>query len=282
MTRREMIAAAPLAAAAAQTPNPRVTKIVRYTRGNGNPAYGILSADGASIAPIVGNDIFKDQYATARIFLPTSAVKLLYPIVPGKILAVGRNYRSHAGENVPPKPEIFYKPLSCLQSPGEPIVIPSDAKNVHYEGELVVVVGKRLRNAAKEEAAAAIFGVTCGNDVSERDWQGGKDKDMQWWRAKGADTFGPLGPAIVKGLDYSNVLLTTKVNGQVKQQQSTKDLIFDCPTCLSFISKYVTLEPGDLVYTGTPGTTSKMAPGDVCEVEIEGIGILKNPVKAQA
>ncbi len=148
----------------------------------------------------------------------------------------------------------------------------------HLRQEYICVAVAR----GEEEAASAIFGVTCGNDVSERDWQGGKDKDMQWWRAKGADTFGPLGPAIVKGLDYSNVLLTTKVNGQVKQQQSTKDLIFDCPTCLSFISKYVTLEPGDLIYTGTPGTTSKMAPGDVCEVEIEGIGVLKNPIKAQA
>lgn len=279
MTRREIIAA-PMAAAA-QTNTPRPTKIVRFERG-GTISYGILSDNGESIAPIVGNDIFRDQYPTARMYVPVSAVKMLYPIVPTKVLAVGRNYRSHAGENVPPKPEIFYKPLSCLQHPGGPIIIPADAKNVHFEGELVVVVGKRLRNASKEEAAAGIFGVTCGNDVSERDWQGGKEKDMQWWRAKGADTFGPLGPAIVKGLNYSNLMLTTKVNGQVKQKQSTKDLIFDCPTCVSFVSKYVTLEPGDLIYTGTPGTTSRMVSGDVCEIEIEGIGVLKNPIKAAA
>jgi len=280
MTRREAIAAglSPLAAQA-QNAKPKATKIVRFER-SGRTSFGILSEAGDSIAPIVGDNIFQENYATSRIFLPTSAVKLLCPIAPPKIIAVGRNYRSHAGENVPKRPEMFYKPTSCLQSSGEPIILPGDSGNVHFEGELVVVVGKRLKNASVEEAKAAILGVTCGNDVSERDWQNGSDKDMQWWRAKGADTFGPLGPALVKGLDYSNLMLTTRLNGQVKQQQSTKDLIFDCPTCLSFISKYVTLEPGDAVYTGTPGATAKMKAGDVVEVEIEGVGILKNPVKA--
>ncbi len=279
MTRRQWIATSTATLAAAQTPSATPTKIVRYQRGS-EIAFGILSPDGKSIAPIVGNDLFREQYATNRMFLPVSAVKLLYPIVPPKVIAVGRNYRSHAGENVPPKPEMFFKPNTCLQHPGDPIVIPPDAKNVHFEGELVVILNKRLKNATREEAAAAILGVTCGNDVSERDWQGGKEKDMQWWRAKGADTFGPLGPAIVKGIDYSNLMLTTRVNGQVRQQQSTKDLIFDCPTCLSFISRYVTLEPGDLVYTGTPGQTSRIQPGDVVEVEIEGVGVLRNPVVA--
>jgi 2-keto-4-pentenoate hydratase/2-oxohepta-3-ene-1,7-dioic acid hydratase in catechol pathway len=123
-----------------------------------------------------------------------------------------------------------------------------------------------------------VFGVTCGNDVSERDWQSGAAKDLQWWRAKGADTFAPLGPCVVTGLDYGNLLLTTRVNGQVVQQQYTSDLLFDIPTVVSFISQFVTLEPGDLIYTGTPGSTSKLNPGDVVEVEIEGIGVLRNPV----
>lgn len=276
MTRREALVST--AGIALQAQAPKLTKLVRYDRG-GAISHGVLSNDGKSIAPIAGS-IFKEPYVSPRIYLPVESVKLLSPIVPPKALAVGRNYRSHAGENVPSRPEIFYKPITCLQNPGDPIVIPSDAKNVHFEGELVVVIGKPLRNASKEESAAAIFGITCGNDVSERDWQNGKDKDMQWWRAKGADTFGPMGLAIVRGLDYANLMLTTRVNGAVKQQQSTKDLIFDCPTIVSFVSKYVALEQGDVIFTGTPGTTSAMKPGDVCEIEIEGIGILKNPVTA--
>ncbi|MCX6591200.1 MAG: fumarylacetoacetate hydrolase family protein [Acidobacteria bacterium] len=280
MTRRELMAAsvasAGLAAQVTAQTN-KIEKIVRFERG-GKVSYGLLNGD--QVTPIVGTDIFKPVLATAKTSVPLSSVKLLYPIAPPKIVAVGRNYKSHAGENAPPKPEMFFKPNTCLQHPGDPIIVPSDSKNLHYEGELVLVMGKKLRNASKAEAAAAIFGVTCGNDVSERDWQGGKDKDMQWWRAKGADTFGPLGPWIVKGLDPGNLMLTTRLNGKVVQQQSTKDLLFDCATCISFISKYVTLEQGDVIYTGTPGTTAKMAPGDVCEVEIEGIGVLRNPLKA--
>jgi 2-keto-4-pentenoate hydratase/2-oxohepta-3-ene-1,7-dioic acid hydratase in catechol pathway len=276
MTRRTF-ALSP-AAFSLQAQAPKITKIVRYDRG-GTISHGVLSNDGKSIAPIAGS-IFQEPYRSPRIYVPVESVKLLYPIVPPKTLAVGRNYKSHAGANVPSRPEIFYKPGTSLQNPGDPIVIPPDAKNVHFEGELVVVIGKRLSRASVEEAREGIFGVTCGNDVSERDWQGGPDKDMQWWRAKGADTFGPMGPAIVRGLDYSNLMLTTRVNGEVKQQQSTKDLIFDCPTIVSFVSKYVALEQGDVVFTGTPGTTSAMKPGDVCEIEIEGVGVLKNPVKS--
>lgn len=276
MTRRDF--ALYPAALSLQAQAPKVTKLVRYDRG-GAISHGVLSNDGKSITPIAGS-IFQEPYRSPRIYVPVDAVKLLYPIVPPKALAVGRNYRSHAGANVPSRPEIFYKPLSCLQNPGDPIVIPKDAKNVHFEGELVIVIGKRVSKASPAEAREAIFGVTCGNDVSERDWQGGADKDMQWWRAKGADTFGPMGPAIVRGIDYGNLMLTTRVNGEVKQQQSTKDLIFDCPTIVSFVSQYVTLEQGDVIFTGTPGTTSAMKPGDICEVEIEGIGVLKNPVKS--
>ena len=119
--------------------------------------------------------------------------------------------------------------MSCLQDPDGPIVIPRDAVNVHYEGELVIVMGRRAQGASREEAAAAIFGVTCGNDVSERDWQHGANKDLQWWRAKGADTFGPLGPSIVTGVDFSNLLLQTRLNGEVVQKQFTSDLMFDGP-----------------------------------------------------
>jgi 2-keto-4-pentenoate hydratase/2-oxohepta-3-ene-1,7-dioic acid hydratase in catechol pathway len=144
---------------------------------------------------------------------------------------------------------------------------------------MVVVVGRQLRNASNEEAAAAIFGVSCGNDVSDRSWQHGEKKDLQWWRAKGSDTFAPLGPAIVSGVDYGKLLLQTRINGETVQKQYTSDLIFDIPTVLSWISGWVTLLPGDLVYTGTPGNTRKMSPGDVVEVELENVGVLSNPVR---
>jgi 2-keto-4-pentenoate hydratase/2-oxohepta-3-ene-1,7-dioic acid hydratase in catechol pathway len=175
-------------------------------------------------------------------------------------------------------PGDLYKPTSSLASPGDPIRFPPGARNVHYEGELVLVMGRRVKNASPEEARAAIFGITCGNDVSEREWQSGPDKDLQWWRAKGADTFSPLGPAIVTDADYANLWLQTRLNGEVVQRQSTADLIFDCPTIVSWISRAVTLEAGDVIYTGTPGTTRAMQPGDIVEVELEGVGVLRNPV----
>ncbi len=136
----------------------------------------------------------------------------------------------------------------------------------------------RYVNVSTQEARAAIFGVTCGNDVSERDWQHGPHKDLQWWRAKGADTFGPLGSAIAAGVDYSDLLLETRINSETVEKQSTSDLLFDCPAIVSYVSRWVTLQPGDVIYTGTPGSTRKMNRGDIVEVEIEKIGVLRNPV----
>jgi 2-keto-4-pentenoate hydratase/2-oxohepta-3-ene-1,7-dioic acid hydratase in catechol pathway len=142
-----------------------------------------------------------------------------------------------------------------------------------------VVIGRRARNVPKADAASYVFGVTAGNDVSERQWQNGPDKDIQWWRAKGADTFGPMGPYVVTGIDYGNLMIETRLNGKTMQKDSTKSLIFDVPAMVSFASKYVTLEPGDCIFTGTPGRTSPMKDGDVCEVHLESVGVLKNPVK---
>lgn len=253
-----------------------MTSYVRYHH-NGRIAYGIREED--SIRELEG-DLFSGKptgnSVTAR------EVKLLVPLTPGKILCVGRNYRSHLETRpAPVKPEVFYKPISCLQNPEDPIVYPSEATDLHYEGELVVVIGKRLRNASVEEATAGIFGVTSGNDVSEREWQAGKEKDLQWWRAKGCDTFGPLGPAVVTGLNYSNLRVQTRLNGEVVQDQPTADLMFPCPLIVSFISQYLTLEQGDVIFTGTPGITRPMKPGDVVEVEVEGVGVLRSPVVAQ-
>ncbi len=249
-------------------------KLVRFQHGQ-TTAYGVLDGDG--VQPIEG-DLFGSQ-KPAGATLPLSEVKLLFPVKPPKIFAVGLNYKSHLGDRpAPAQPEIFYKPVTALQNPGDPIVTPPQSKNMHFEGEIVAVIGKRATRIPVDEAPAAILGVTCGNDVSERDWQGGAAKDLQWWRAKGADTFAPLGPCVVTGLDYSNLLLTTRLNGQVVQQQYASDLLFNIPAVVSFISQWVTLEPGDLIFTGTPGSTSKLNPGDVVEVEIEGIGVLRNPV----
>ncbi len=188
------------------------------------------------------------------------------------------NFRSHLGNRpVPQKPELFWKPVSALLDPGEAIRIPADAKTVHSEGELVLVIGRKVKGVSRAEAEACIFGYTCGNDVSEREWQ---RADLQWWRAKGADTFAPLGPAIAAGLDWRRSRLETRINGTVQQSQILSDLIFDPPEIVSHASRAVTLLPGDVIYTGTPGTTGAIRPGDVVEVEIEGIGCLSNPVAA--
>lgn len=252
-----------------------MTKYIRY-ENNGRTAYGSL--DGETVEEIRG-DLFGSREKTGTKH-SLSDVKLLYPCEPTKILAVGLNYRSHLGaRKAPEHPEMFYKPVSALQNPGDPIVIPRDATNVHFEGEIVAVIGKTVKHVSPEEAEHAIFGVTCGNDVSEREWQHGATlKDLQWWRAKGSDTFAPLGPAIVTGIDYGNLLLQTRVNGEVVQKQYTSDLLFSLPAIVSWISRWVTLQPGDVVYTGTPGSTSKLKPGDVVEVEIDRIGVLRNPV----
>ena len=252
-----------------------ITRYVRFRRGSVT-SYGSL--DGDAVKELRGN-LFSNPQPTGQTF-KLSDVKLLYPCQPPKVLAVGLNYKSHLGSApVPVNPEIFYKPVSALQNPGDPIVLPKDSTVVHYEGELVLVIGKRVRNASIEESRTAIFGVTCGNDVSERAWQNGPRKDLQWWRAKGSDTFAPLGPAIVSGVDYGELLLETRMNGETIQKQYTSDLIFDVAAVLSWISGWVTLLPGDLVYTGTPGNTRRMSPGDVIEVELDHVGILRNPVE---
>lgn len=260
-----------------------ISRFVRYRDASGAPSWGL--ADGDTVRQLSAAP-YLDHQATGHA-APLASVTLLAPAQPPKIFAIGRNYKSHLGTRpAPAQPEVFYKPITCLQNPGGPIVIPAGAENLHYEGELVLVIGRRLTKGTPAHAADAIFGVTCGNDVSERFWQnggeGGAGKDLQWWRAKGSDTFGPCGPLLVRGLDYANLQLTTRLNGEIVQQQTTADLLFDSITIVSYISQNVTLQPGDLIYTGTPGTTKKLKPGDVVSVEIEGIGTLTNPVAAAA
>ncbi len=254
-------------------------KYVRYEH-QGKTSYGLLEGD--SIQEIEGG-LFGDHTPTGKT-VALADVKLRYPLDPPKVLCVGLNYQSHLGERPKPsKPEIFYKPPTALQDPGGPIIVPEGSKDLHFEAELVVVIGKQARNVSPEQAADCIFGYTCGNDVSDRNWQHGSkgDKqDVQWWRAKGSDTFGPLGPAVVVGLDYAKSRIQCRLNGEVKQTQLLSDLIFKPEDVVSFASQYITLVPGDVIYTGTPGSTSPMKPGDTVEIDIEGIGVLSNPVVA--
>ena len=246
-----------------------VTKFVRYSAQN-QISYGIL--DGEVISELKG-DLFANPTRTGRS-LKLPDVKLLPPCDPKKVIAVGLNYKSHIGTQAPAAyPGLFAKYPTSIIAHGDEIVIPPDATNVHYEGELVVVIGKRAKSVPVESAKSHVFGVTAGNDVSERGWQ---KADLQWFRAKATDTFGPMGPAIVTGLNYDDLLLETKLNGEVVQSQRTKDLIFDVAAIVSYVSKYVTLEPGDVIFTGTPGTTRAFKVGDTIEVVIEGIGTLRN------
>lgn len=258
--------ALPMTSLAAQ-----VTRYVRYTSG-GTTAFGML--EGQSIRELRGS-LFASPTPTGKT-LRLADVRLLAPVVPGKVIAVGLNYITHLGERPSATyPGLFAKLPTSIVGPEADVIYPADATNLHFEGELVVVIGKTAKDVSAADAPKYVFGVTAGNDISERDWQ---RSDLQWFRAKASDTFGPLGPMIVTGLNYGDLLLQTRVNGEVMQSQRTKDLIFDVPTIVSYVSRYVTLEPGDVIYTGTPGTTKPMKPGDVVEVEIEGIGVLRNKI----
>jgi len=247
------------------------TKYVRYTH-EGQESYGILEGD--TVRELVG-DIFSAPTLSGKT-LKLSEVHLLAPCKPTKVIAVGLNYRSHIGNRpVPEYPGLFAKYPSSIIGQEENIVMPSDATDLHYEGELVIVIGKKAKNISVSKAPNYIFGVTAGNDVSERKWQ---QADLQWLRAKASDTFGPVGPAIVTGLNYNDLLLQTRLNGELRQSERTKDLVYNVEAIVSYISHYVTLFPGDLIFTGTPGTTKAMKPNDIVEIELEGVGILRNKV----
>jgi 2-keto-4-pentenoate hydratase/2-oxohepta-3-ene-1,7-dioic acid hydratase in catechol pathway len=203
-------------------------------------------------------------------------------LAPGKIVGVGRNYARHAaelGHPVPDEPILFLKPPSSLVGDGEAIVLPPESERVEHEAEIAVVVGSRLARATEAEALRAIAGVTCANDVTARDLQ---RRDGQWTRAKGFDTFCPAGPRVVP-LDaggLGRLVVRCRVNGEIRQQGTSADMVFPIPELLARISRVMTLQPGDLVLTGTPEGVGPLAPGDIVEVEIEGVGVLRNPVAA--
>lgn len=216
---------------------------------------------------------------TPRGEVPLSQVRLLAPCTPTKILCVGRNYVAHAqelGNEVPTRPLLFFKPPSSVIGPEEEIVLPPSSL-VHYEAELAVVIGRRCRNVPAAEAMDVILGYTCLNDISDREEQ---KWEKNWVRAKGFDTAAPIGPVIVTRDEIDGPFhIMLRVNGETKQDGSTRDLIFPIPVLIEEISSYMTLEPGDVIATGTPAGVGPLFAGDIVEVEIDGIGILQNPVR---
>lgn len=208
-------------------------------------------------------------------------VQLLAPVTPTKIACVGRNYAEHAaelGNEVPAEPLIFLKPPSSLIGPNQPVVYPSISERVDHEGELAVVIGKRCRNVAEADALQYVFGYTVANDVTARDLQ---KKDGQWARAKGFDTFAPVGPWIDTAFDPTNCTVRCLVNGEVRQQGATSLMIYPIARIIAHITRFMTLEPGDLILTGTPSGVGPVRPGDVMTVEVEGLGAISNPVVAE-
>lgn len=212
--------------------------------------------------------------------LPLASARLAAPVAPSKIVCIGRNYRAHAaelGNEVPPEPLLFFKPPSALIGPDEPIVLPRQSVRVDHEAEIGVVLGARCRNVTPEAALAAIFGATCVNDVTARDLQ---KKDGQWTRAKGFDTFCPAGPLLITGLDFAALGVRCRVSGDLRQDGNTRDMMFPVGQIIAYISEAMTLEAGDLIVTGTPSGVGPLIHGDIVEVEVDGIGALRNPVRA--
>ncbi len=253
-------------------------RIVRYeTQGSKKPKYGWLLDD--KVGEISGN-IF-GRYQRMEALAPLADVKLLAPSEPSKIICVGRNYVEHArelGNEVPKVPLIFMKPPSSIISNGGLIFLPPQSVQVEHEAELVVVIGKRGRHVTAENAKKIILGYTVGNDITARDLQ---KSDGQWTRAKGFDTFCPFGPWIDTEFDPSDAVVTCRVNGQMRQMASTRDMVFNVGVLIAYITSIMTLEPGDLIFTGTPAGVGELKDGDEVSVEIEGLGIIKNKVKAE-
>lgn len=249
-------------------------RIYRF-RHQGKVQHGILKEDW--LFPIKGS-IFR-KFSLAGEGVPIGETILLSPVIPGKIVAVGRNYRDHAAERgrpVPKEPLLFLKPPSAVIGPHDSILYPDMAKRVDYEGELAVVMKRKAVRLDKEaDVFAHILGYTCLNDVTARDLQ---DKDGQWTRAKSFDTFAPIGPCIATDLDPSRLRLKTFLNGKLRQSGNTRSLIFPVSDLLRYITRIMTLFPGDIVTTGTPAGIGPMYPGDRVDVQIEGIGTLSNTV----
>jgi 2-keto-4-pentenoate hydratase/2-oxohepta-3-ene-1,7-dioic acid hydratase in catechol pathway len=248
-------------------------KYVRFELG-GRIAFGVLEEGTRYVREIYGTPFGDPGRPGAAHAL--DGVKLLAPCRPSKIFGLANNYRDHLHGTEPPRePQVFLKVPSAVIDPGETIVLPRDQGRVDEEAELVIVMGKRCRGVSPDQALRYVLGYTCGNDVSARGWQ---KSDLNWWRAKSSDTFAPIGPWIATDLDATTVSITARINGNEVQRCASRDLIFGIPALISWITRAVTLEPGDLIFTGTSGEPAELHAGDEVEVEIEGIGTLRNKV----
>ncbi len=269
-------------------------KYCRFLYG-GQDQYGVVDKRGGrlqivDLMPPPEEDLqYRIEHGGSPAFsfdfeaIPLSTADLLAPVTPSKIICVGRNYREHVkelGNEMPTEPLLFFKPPSSLQRPGGAVALPAVSERVDFEGELALVIGKRTRNLKPEDNwREVVRGYTLANDISARDLQ---KKDVQWARAKGFDTFCPVGPVVSDELDLdAGVTIETHVNGELRQQASTHDFIFTVPVLLRYISAAFTLEPGDLILTGTPSGVGPLKPGDRVEVSIAGLGVLASTVEAE-
>ena len=257
---------------------------VRYEAGGG-VSYGIL--EGEEVEEVSGTPF--DTYTRTGRRRPFDSVRLLVPVVPPTFYCAGLNYRDHlrvadpilglSTANIPGKPDIGYRANNALIAHGEPIVVPGDAtEKVQYEGELVVVVGKKAKHLSEDEALSCILGYTIGNDVSERTWQA---SDLTLWRSKNTDTFKPMGPWIETEADPAEMRTSVRLNGNTVSEFDTTNMVFGIATYIAAMTRYLTLYPGDVIWMGTDGATENVRPGDVVQIEISGVGVLRNPVVAE-
>jgi 2-keto-4-pentenoate hydratase/2-oxohepta-3-ene-1,7-dioic acid hydratase in catechol pathway len=254
-------------------------RLVRFSFGD-RIATGAIEAGEERIRVLRGT-YFEDPLPSGEE-VPLDDVRLLAPILPSKVVAVGKNYAAHAAEfggEVPDEPLVFLKPSTSVSGPGDAIPLLPISHRVDYEGELAVVIGRLARGVPAEEAGLYILGYTCANDVTLRDLQ---KRDDQWARAKGFDGSCPLGPWIETDLDPTDVLVQTRLNGDVRQSARTSDMVFGVATLVEFVTEFMTLLPGDVLLTGTPEGVGKLEAGDVVEVDIDGLGVLANPVGSRA
>jgi 2-keto-4-pentenoate hydratase/2-oxohepta-3-ene-1,7-dioic acid hydratase in catechol pathway len=256
-------------------------RIARFVH-EGEVAFAAVEEAGqgeAQLAELAGHPFGPVTFSGRRLAL--DAVKLLPPVLPSKVVAIGRNYAAHASEmggEVPDQPLLFLKPSTAVTGPGDTIAYPASSQQVDFEGELAVVVGRLCRDVPESRAADVVFGYTCANDVTARDQQ---RSDGQWSRAKGYDTFCPLGPWIETDLDIADLRVTTTLNGEVKQDGRTSQIVHKVPSLIAYVTSCMTLLPGDVILTGTPAGVGPMQVGDEVAVEIEGIGRLANTVVAR-
>ncbi|MGO0574973.1 fumarylacetoacetate hydrolase family protein [Ornithinimicrobium panacihumi] len=251
-------------------------RICRFTTGD-DPRFGLVDGAGEKIAEISGDPLYTRIELTGETF-EVADVRLLAPVIPrSKVIAVGRNYADHAAEmgtDVPAEPMLFLIPNTSVCGPGDPVVIPAAlTQEVSYEAELAVVIGRMCKDVAAEDAQSVIFGYTVANDVTARDLQRG---DGQWARAKGMDTFTPLGPWIETDLDVSDLSVRSRIDGEVRQDGTTADMVHGIGAVIAHASAAFTLLPGDVILTGTPAGVGRVEPGQRVEAEVEGIGVLEN------